>query len=62
MSKSFCTGCKYWEWLPDDTWTASGYKVRRGFHYCAKFNGEDLNSRKVLCGGRKKQVKQSEKP
>lgn len=54
MGKSFCNGCKLWEWLSDTTFNPSGYKSGRGFHYCAKFNTEDLNSRKIQCGGKYK--------
>lgn len=47
MAKSFCTGCKYWEW-----YDASREEGNERFRYCAKYDTEDLESRKIQCGGK----------
>ena len=51
MAKSFCSGCKWWEWCPPDEWM-------QGFHYCEKLMSESLLERKEFCGGKYKEVKQ----
>ena len=47
MAKSLCTGCKHWEWLSSQD-NFGGV----AFHYCNKFNTEDLRSRKTQCNGK----------
>lgn len=50
MAKSFCNGCKYWEWC------SPGYG-EPGFHYCAKLNTDSLLERKERCGGKLREDK-----
>ena len=47
MPKSFCTGCKLWEWLS----TFDGH-----FHACAKFLTDNLKERKKKCNGKYKEI------
>lgn len=44
MAKSFCNGCKYWEFAE------RGFGDP-GFHYCAKLETDSLLERKKWCGG-----------
>ena len=46
MAKSFCCGCKYWEFAE------RGFGDP-GFHYCAKLETDSLLKRKEWCGGTK---------
>ena len=50
MAKSFCAGCKHWEWC------SPGYGMP-GFHYCSKFNTDSLLERKSRCNGKYKENK-----
>ena len=46
MAKSFCNGCIHWQWY------AWEYFRETGFHYCDKFETENLQSRKEKCNGK----------
>lgn len=50
MAKSFCNGCKHWEFCQP------GYGDP-GFHYCAKLRTDSLLKRKDLCNGKHKEPK-----
>lgn len=47
MPKSFCTGCKLWEWIS----TFDSH-----FHACAKFLTDNLKERKEKCNGKYKEI------
>lgn len=49
MSKSFCSGCKYWEYCQP------GYGMK-GFHYCDRLSTDSLLERKERCGGKLKEL------
>ena len=50
MAKSFCNGCKYWEWC------SPGYG-EPGFHYCDRLQTDSLLERKERCGGKLREDK-----
>ena len=51
MAKSFCNGCKHWEWAPPT------YPGDSGFHYCDFFQTDSLLERKSRCNGKYKENK-----
>ena len=51
MAKSFCNGCKHWEFC------SPGYGDP-GFYYCAKLHTNSLLKRKERCGGNLKEKKE----
>lgn len=49
MSKSFCSGCKFWVYI--QTSENNG----KGFHYCDIFSKWELKWRKLWCNGKLKE-------
>lgn len=51
MAKSFCSGCKHWQYIRG----AENFDGK-GFHYCDKFSqGFKLKIRKKMCNGKLKE-------
>ena len=49
MTKSFCSGCKHWIYIPASE--ANGI----GFHFCDIYDKYELKLRKLWCNGKLKE-------
>lgn len=53
MAKSFCSGCKFWNWIyVSGCWKAKPRKHRA----CLLFQARSLKKRKDLCNRKHKEV------
>lgn len=56
MTKSFCSGCKHWVFIP-----ASETNEARGFHFCDLYSKWELKWRKLWCNGKLKEENDDKK-